>query len=164
MKRSAQIVLTLSILLTVAGAAWAQETALVTLRSEVLREVEIVNEKGDKEIQLVPVVDAMPGDVLVFRVTYTNEGTESAQNVQLTNPVPEQMVYEADSAGGEGTVITFSVDGGKAFAGPEALTVTGEDGRKKQAAPADYTHIRWQLEKPVPQGAEGSVSFKARLK
>jgi uncharacterized repeat protein (TIGR01451 family) len=164
MSRLHAISLILTVLLSVAGAAQAQETALVNLRSEVLREIEVVNEEGKKEIQLVPAPSAMPGEVLVFRIVYTNEGSEPAENVQLTNPVPEQMVYEEGSAKSGGTVVTFSVDGGKSFAEPGSLTVTGEDGRQRPAEPADYTHIRWQLVEPVPQNRGGSVSFRARLK
>ena len=151
------------LLLWTTAAAWAQEQALVTLRSEVLREVEIVKEDGRKELRLEPAPSAMPGEVLLFRITYTNEGAESAQNVQLTNPVPEHMVYEAGSAQGEGTAVTFSVDGGRTFENQAALTISGEDGKVRPAGPADYTHIRWRLSEPIPRNREGTVSFRARL-
>ena len=136
-------------LLCSAAGSWAQEQALVTLQSEVLREVEVVREDGRKDVRLEPAASARPGEVLFFRITYTNEGKGPAENVQLTNPVPEHMVYEGKSAHGEGTDVTFSVDGGRTFGKPEDLTVTGEDGKERPAGPADYTHIRWRLSEPV---------------
>lgn len=147
-----------------AGTALAQEDSPVTLGSEVLKEVEAANEKGEKEIRLVPVARAIPGEVLIFRINYRNEGKEPARNVQLTNPVPGEMVYIGGTAEGKRADVAFSVDGGQSFAQPAVLTIAAEDGTERPAEPADYTHIRWQVRDPVPPGGEGSVSFRARLK
>jgi hypothetical protein len=35
---------------------------------------------------------------------------------------------------------------------------------KYPARSEDYTHIRWQIRKPLPSGAKGEVSFRAILK
>lgn len=164
MKRQNVTVFILVLLVFLSGSALAQDAALVSLRSEVLREVEEINEKGEKEIRLVPAPSAMPGEVLIFRIVYTNEGVEAADNVQLTNPVPEHMVYEGGSAKGEGATVTFSVDDGLTFDVPAALTVVDENGKTRPAEAADYTHIRWKIDEPVPSGREGTVSFRARLK
>jgi len=164
MRRTATVSALLVFFFLSAGAALAQDVSPVTLASEVLKEVEAVNEKGEKEIRLIPVASAMPGEILIFRVTYRNEGTEPATNIQLTNPVPGEMLYIGGTAEGKGTDVAFSVDGGQSFAQPAALTVTAGDGTKRPAEPADYTHIRWQIKDPVPPGREGSVSFRARLK
>jgi len=164
MRRAEKVFVLLFFFFLSAGAAMAQDASPVTLVSEVLKEVEAVNEKGEKEVRLVPVASAMPGEVLIFRVTYRNEGTEPAANVQLTNPVPGEMVYIGGTAEGKGADVAFSVDSGQSFARPAALTVTAEDGTKRPAEPADYTHIRWQIQDPVPPGREGTVSFRASLK
>jgi hypothetical protein len=55
------------------------------------------------------------------------------------------------------------VDGGKSFAAKESLKVRGEDGAMRAALPADFTHIRWQLEKPLAPGEVRAVSFRARV-
>ena len=39
----------------------------------------------------------------------------------------------------------------------------GEDGAMRAALPADFTHIRWQLEKPLAPGEMRAVSFRARV-
>jgi uncharacterized repeat protein (TIGR01451 family) len=142
----------------------AQDGATVKLKSEVLKEVEVVNEKGEKEIRLVPVSSAVPGESLTFTISYSNEGEQEARDIVLTNPVPEHMVYEGKSVEGEGTVMTFSVDGGVSYGAADSLTVTDENGNERQAIPSDYTHIRWQLKEPVLPGGSGTVSFRARVK
>ena len=155
----------LSLLFTLmAATAMAQDGALVKLKSEVLKETEVTNERGDEEIRLMPASSAMPGETLTFTISYTNEGEEEARDIVLTNPVPEHMVYEGESAEGQGTIITFSVDGGVAYGAADSLTMTGEDGEKRKARPSDYTHIRWQLKEPVPPGGSGAVSFRASVK
>jgi uncharacterized repeat protein (TIGR01451 family) len=145
-------------------AALAQEGALVNLTTEVFKETQVLNEQGEKETRLVPVSSAMPGEILTFTISYRNDGDEEAGDNVLTNPVPEHMVYEGESARGEGTEMTFSVDGGQTYGAADSLTVTGEDGRERQAMPSDYTHIRWQLVEPVPAHEGGTVSFRASVK
>ena len=147
-----------------AAAALAQDGALVKLTSEVLREVVTVDGSGTKITQLVPATSAMPGEVLTFTVNYINEGDEEATDIVLTNPIPEHMLYEAGSAAGEGSRISYSLDGGATYGAPDSLSVTDDDGKERGAVPSDYTHIRWQLIDPVPAGGSGRVSFKASVK
>ncbi len=142
----------------------AQERDQVTLRSLIQKEVQVVNDKGEKETRLVEVGNAVPGDELLFTVHYTNAGTRPAENVVVINPVPDHMVYIEGSAAGEGTMATFSVDGGKTYGSPGDLTVTEVDGRTRAATAADYTHIRWAREGDLPAGGSGKVLFRARLR
>ncbi len=163
MKRTCSAVILLFLATLTASAAMAQDGAMVKLKSEVLKEVEVVNEEGEKETRLIPVTNAMPGEVLTFNISYINEGDEEATDIVLTNPVPEHMVYEGESAQGEGSRISYSVDGGTTYGAPDSLSVTGDDGKERQALPSDYTHIRWQLVDSIAPGGSGVVSFKARV-
>ena len=164
MKRTCTAVILFFLATLTASVAVAQDGALVKLKSEVLKETELVNEQGEKEVRLMPVSSAMPGELLTFSISYTNEGDEEATDILLTNPVPENMVYEGESAAGEGSWISYSVNGGVTYGAPDSLSVTGDDGKKRQAVPSDYTHVRWQLIDPVPPGGSGTVSFKASVK
>ena len=160
-------ILVLTLFLTTAlfsGIGYAQEPSQVTLESLIQREIEVVNEDGEKEIQLIEVGNAIPGDELIFTVTYTNQGTEPAENVVLVNPVPDHTIYLDGSAGGDTTVITFSVDEGVSYDLPGSLTVTGDDGRQRAARTEDYTHIRWARTGSLPPGLSGNVYFRVRLK
>jgi uncharacterized repeat protein (TIGR01451 family) len=164
MKRIFALLILFFFMMLVPAAAAAQDGALVKLKSEVLKEVEVVDETGAAVVRLVPVTNAMPGELLTFIISYTNEGDDEARDIVLTNPVPEHMLYKAGSAQGEGSRISYSVDEGGTYGPPDSLSVTGDDGKKRQALPSDYTHIRWQLDDPVPAGGSGAVSFRASVK
>jgi hypothetical protein len=86
-----------------------------------------------------------------------------AGTVVITNPIPENTVYLADSAFGAGTQIVYSVDGTEHFAAPDKLTVVRE-GVQVPATSADYTAIRWTFGPALAAGAQGHVSFNVRLK
>lgn len=146
------------------GTGYTQEPGQVVLESLIQREIEIVNEDGEKEIQLVEAGNAIPGDELIFTVTYTNQGTEPAENLVLVNPVPEHTEYIGGSAGDGETTITFSVDGGGSYDLPDNLLVTGEDGQPRTAQAREYTHLRWVRTGLLSPGKSGKVFFRVRLK
>lgn len=141
--------------------AQAQSVELVT---RVEREIEVL-EKGVKIKKTGPPEKVVPGDDVIYTVTYTNKTGKPADNITVTNPVPAHTRYRDGSAVGEGATITFSVDGGKTFATPDKLTVAIKDKSGKDitrpAAAADYTHIRWVLKQSVAPGQSGTVRFRA---
>jgi len=165
MKRYAVIALMVSLILslTVLHAA-AQDGRHLDLKSTAEVEREVANDQGEKEKVLEPAEKVFPGETVVFSTVYKNIGQDPADDIIITNPVPEHMIYVGGSAEGEGTVAIFSVDGGQTYNSPESLKVTGEDGTQRQARPDDYTHIRWALKAPVTPGGTGKVSFRATLK
>ena len=153
----------LALLLTAAGVspALAEDGKLkLTSRSE--KEVVLVKE-GSKTVTLVPAEKVIPGDVVLFTNHYQNDGSQPADDVVISNPVPKYMVYVDGSAFGEGATITFSFDKGKSFDTPGKLIKT-EKGKKRTARAEEYTHIRWSFKNPIPAGKEGDLGFKARLK
>lgn len=163
MKRWILIWIIFLVLAPLNGVGYAQEPGQVTLESMIQREIEVINENGEKEVQLVEAGNAIPGDELIFTVTYINEGAEPAENVVLGNPVPEHTEYVGGSAGGETTTITFSLDGGGSYDLPDNLRVTGEDGQLRTALAQEYTHIRWVRSGPLSPGEGGKVVFRVRL-
>lgn len=136
----------------------------VTSLAEV--EVEAVSDKGEKEKKRVRAAEAevMPGDTVIFTNSFINDEAEAAENVVLTNAVPEHMIYVDFSAEGSDAKIDFSVDGGKSYGAPADLQVKDDKGELRRAKGADYTHIRWTIEKSVKPGSKGTVGFKAILK
>ena len=143
--------------------ARAQTVELVT-KAE--REVEFV-EKGVKVKKVAPVQKMVPGDEVLYTITYANKTVKPAEKVTVTNPVPKHTRYKDGSAAGEGTDITFSVDDGKNFATPDKLTVALKDKAGKDvtrtAVAQDYTHIRWVLKQNVAPGQSGAVRFRAAI-
>jgi uncharacterized repeat protein (TIGR01451 family) len=164
MKR--QVFIVLSIMLSAflgATMVWAQQKGTIELNVVAEMEKEVVKANGDKEIIRVPVARAVPGDEIVYTLHYTNTGQEPADNVVITDPIPEHMIYVQGSASGADAVITFSVDNGQSYDLPERLTITGTDGNIRPARASDYTHIRWVLRNSLPANQKGQVFFRARL-
>jgi uncharacterized repeat protein (TIGR01451 family) len=157
---------TLSVILAVllcAAAAWAQAQAHIKLVSKAEVEQVSVGTDGNKQVQRQPATKVLPGSRVIFTTEYENTSKQAAENAVITNPMPEHMIYVDGSAEGINTRITFSVDKGKSFAVPTELFLYDSAGRKYPALAKDYTHIRWTMERPLPPGAKGEVSFQAIL-
>jgi len=156
--------LSIAVLLLLAAPAPAQQQGGIVLTSVSEVETAVQNSEGKKEVKRVDAAKAkvVPGDPVIFTVSYANTDTKPADRVVIINPVPQHTNYLDKSAEGKGAAIEFSVDGGKTYAAPEKLVVTA-DGKQRPAAASDYTHIRWTISKPLAPGAKGSVSFRAVL-
>ncbi len=146
------------------SAVGAQSKGNILLKSIAEVEVEEFNEEGRKEIVRMPAAKVIPGDEVIFTNHYTNVSKDALDNVVITNPIPEHTLYKENSATGDGTEITYSIDGGKTYDLPENLKKKWADGKEYRAAPSDYTHIQWRFLKSVPQEGKGQVEFRAQLK
>lgn len=143
--------------------AYAAESGGIALNARAEREVVSTDADGNEVVELQTVERAIPGDVIVYTIEYVNNGTDPADNVVITDPIPAQVTLVSGSAFGAGTDIVASVDGGLSWGAIGSLQVTGDDGQPRPAQPADLTHLRWILRNPVPAGGRGFVRFKARL-
>ena len=152
------MIITVSVLL-LAGAANAD----VVLEAEALTEVTTTNEVGQEVTTLMPAGKVVPGDEVIYTITYANSGMEPAADVVITNPIPDHMVFTEVEASPSGASVSVSADGGSNYGTPRNLTVTDAKGQLRPATAADFTHVRWTFEKPLDPGAEGSVSFRAQL-
>lgn len=153
-------------LLLLPAAVRAQQQGSIELKSTAQAEVVETNKKGEKHVKRVDAAKAkvVPGDIVVFTTNYKNVGKQPAEKVEITNPVPEHMLYVDQSAEGKGMKIEFSVDKGKSYGSPDTLIVTDAQGKQRKAETIDYTNIRWTVAKPLGPGGKGTVSFKAKLK
>ena len=95
-------------------------------------------------------------------MSFSNVSDEPAENVVITNPIPEQLTYVEGSAFGPGANVRFSVDGGKSFAAADELVVS-DGGNQRTAAADDFTHIRWVMTNVIEPGTQGMAQFRARL-
>jgi uncharacterized repeat protein (TIGR01451 family) len=117
---------------------------------------------GDRaEARLIPVTTPLPGDEIVYTVTFTNLNGEAVENVRITSVIPAAMRYVAGTAFGPGCQVLFSVDGGRTYGLPDELSVVAADGSPRVADAVDYTHIRWILRAPLEAGARGFTRFGA---
>jgi uncharacterized repeat protein (TIGR01451 family) len=162
-KRGVAVLILLLLALPVIAGAQQGTLSLQSTAEKVLVEKDKQGRKTTKRV-LVSDTSVYPGDEVVFTTNYENIGKDPATAVAIKNPVPEHMVYVDGSAEGKGAKIDFSVDGGKSYALPAKLKVKDQEGKERRATAADFTHIRWTLEKPLEKGKKGSVSFKATVK
>ncbi len=148
-------------LMLLAGATSAADLKLVTVAE---KENVTLNANGEKRIDMVPVTTVVPGDEVIYTITFTNEGVEAAERVVITDPVPAEMRYVDGSAFGPGADIEFSIDSGETWGSPDALFVTADDGSRRRAGAGDYTHIRWSMRAPLAAGGRGYARFRAQLR
>lgn len=144
-----------------AQAGHAQEQGHLNVKTTVQKEEIVVNAQGAEQKRLVEAAKVVPGDEVIYTVTFENISDEAAENVVITNPLPEEMRYVEGSAFGPGAEILFSVDG-STFARSGELTVT-ENGRQRPAVADDIRHIRWVMQQDIDAGEQGLARFRARL-
>lgn len=142
----------------------APEPGSVELKMEQFEEVVVTDAKGKQTKKIQPLVKAVPGKEVIYRITYRNKGTKPADAVVVNNAVPPQLVFQAGSAEGAGTQFEVSVDGGKAFGDLAKLKVPGADGKPRAAEAKDVNALRWKVLQPVKAGGEGTVSYRALVK
>jgi uncharacterized repeat protein (TIGR01451 family) len=154
--------LSISLLLMLSVSAFAQEEGHLNVRTVVQKEAVTVNDDGEAETSLVAADSVVPGETVVYTISFENVSDEAADDVVITNPISETLTYVEGSAFGPGTEIQFSVDGGQTFASRDALTVT-EGGVTRAANAGDFTHIRWVMREELAAGAQGMARFSAVL-
>ncbi len=147
-------------LLILGSVAVAQETT-IQLEHKAEQWESVIDDNGVEQTRLTEAARVLPGAAVLFTVTYTNTGDEPAENVTVTNPVPDHMVYVDASASGDNSTITFSVDGGASFAAAQDLLVADPLGVQRSAIAKDYTHVRWVVDSDIASGTSGTVQFTA---
>jgi uncharacterized repeat protein (TIGR01451 family) len=151
-------IITVLALLT-AGAALAG----VELTAEALTEVRTTNAEGEEVISLVKAEKVVPGDEVIYAIHFVNRGPAAADDVVITNPIPQHMVFTNVELTPRGATVEMSADGGAEYGQPGRITVADAGGGARPADASDFTHVRWTFQEPLEPGAEGSVSFRARL-
>ena len=149
-------------LLLIAATALAQEQGHLSVQTVVQKEQATIDEAGERQVSLVPAETVVPGERVVYTITFTNISSDAADNVVITNPIAASLTYIDGSAFGPGTEILFSIDNGQTFAQREALTVV-EEGAVRAASAEDFTHIRWVMQQELAAGAQGTARFAAVL-
>ena len=134
----------------------------INVQTAVQKEEVFLNDTGEEEKRLVPAEKVLPGETVYYTITFTNTSDEVADNVVVTNPIAEELMYLDGSAFGPGMDIVFSVDGGETFAAANELNVA-ENGETRAAEAKDFTHVRWVMQNDLAAGAQGTASFAAVL-
>ena len=143
-------------------AAIAQEQGHLRVETTVQKQVVVETEDGSTERKLVQADSVIPGETVVYTITFSNVGDEPADNVVITNPISASLTYVAGSASNGEMVVEFSIDGGQTFAPASQLKIV-DNGVERPATTRDYTHVRWAMQSELAVGGEGQTSFAAVL-
>ena len=106
------------------------------------------------------------GDVVEYRLVFTNITGRPVDNIQFTDPLPEGMHYLQGTAGAdrEDVDVEFSLDGGTSYSERPMVEVV-VDGRTelRPASPEVYTNIRWTVHGEVQPDASVTAAFQVRF-
>lgn len=107
-----------------------------------------------------------PGDVVRYRLTFTNTTPDSVRNVQFSDHVPAGLKYVTGSASSDrpDVLIEFSIDGGRSYSATPEVDVV-ENGKKvrRPAPPETYTDVRWTGRGWVRARAQVTSEFRLQL-
>ena len=98
----------------------------------------------------------VPGDRLLFVLSYRNNGAAPAANFVVTNPLPPAVAF----SGTEDARADVSVDGGHSWGKLATLQVRESDGTMRAARADDVNSIRWAFAQPIPAGEAGRLTFR----
>ena len=105
-----------------------------------------------------------PGDRIIYTLEVRNTAATAVDAPSVSYPIPEHMLYIADSAVGPGASVSYSIDGGRSFERAENLKVRTPDGGLRPAATADFTDIRWQIKNSLKPNSIAFVRFRVLVK
>jgi uncharacterized repeat protein (TIGR01451 family) len=102
-----------------------------------------------------------PGDILLYKVRYSNKGATAANNLVVTLPIPKGLEYQASADLPKAALA--SLDGERFEAIPIKRPVKIADGQEalKEVPLSQYRALRWTVDQL--QGGK-SVSFFARAR
>ena len=107
------------------------------------------------------------GDVVEYRLVFTNITGRPVDNIQFTDPLPEGMHYLQGTAGAdrEDVDVEFSLDGGTSYSEQPMVEVVVEGRTElRPASPEVYTNIRWTVHGEVQPDASVTAAFQVRFR
>ena len=141
---------------TAASAVAAQIPNAVSIDSAVMVERNQTDAQGHNQTVLEEPKVVIPGDRLLFTLSYRNNGDAPATNFVVTNPVPGAVAFDSTSDG----IASVSVDGGATWGQLADLTIQNPDGTTRPARADDVTHVRWVFAQPIPAHDAGRLMFR----
>ncbi len=146
----------------------AEATGSAALETAIIAEKLVVEAGpgGRESRRWVPARRLDSGDEVHYTVHVHNPGKLPVTDVVVTKRLPFGVRYQAGSASGPACEIQLSPDGGRSFVvpGQEPSMPPGKTRRNLRrpvTAPAEYSHVRWLLSKPLAPGATVLLRFRA---
>lgn len=147
----------------------AIQGAEVELQLSAAKKTVTVNAEGEEVIawqDLGAKAEVLPGDTLRYSVEGTNIGNQDAENLVISQDIPDGMVYVLASAQSpNNAAVTFSIDDGQTFVANPTIQVQQDDGSLlEQPAPAEmYTDVKWEFENTLTPELGVDASYEVQI-
>ena len=145
------------------GLALSAQAQAMSATQSVLKEIRSVDPTGQVQLRYVTADLVTPGEVVVYRVDYQNDGTDPVTDFELTMPVPPQIRFSDVIDAAPSQTIVYSADGAESFHSLSDIVTRTDAGEIVPAQPEEITHIRWTMNGSMPTGAAGHVAFRGVL-
>lgn len=142
----------------------AQPSNPIQLRSEIYIVSLVTLDDGTQEERFTPATEAIPGQVIEYRVFATNVGetTLPAGRVTILGPIMDGFEFVPRSAtpSSERVLTEFSADG-ESFGTAPLLVGEGQD--RRVVEPTEYKAVRWTLLVPLEPGQEEPFYYRVTV-
>lgn len=136
----------------------------IELRTEIYIVSLVTLDDGTREERFTEATEAIPGQVIEYRVFATNVGqtTLPAGRVQVIGPVMDGMEFVAGSAtpSSRRVLTEYSADGSNFGTSP---LIIGEGDDREVVNPTDYRAVRWTLLEAMEPGQEEPFYYRVTL-
>ena len=127
----------------------------------------VVSQDANGQEVLTQAAEAAPGDVVEYRINYTNISPASISGVVVTGPIPESMSYVPYSAvapGGDRLEVSID-DGANWEREPVRRLRQNEQGQTVEVIvpPSEYTHLRWVDAGPLQPSQSLQYVYRAKV-
>jgi uncharacterized repeat protein (TIGR01451 family) len=131
--------------------------------SIVVEKLEIREGTGGEVRRWIPADRLNAGDEIHYTVRVRNAGRQPVDSIVVTKRLPFGVRYLRNSASGPAVEVQFSMDGGRTFATPDALSRAASGGRAsaRKALEGEYSHVRWVMRKPLGPASTALLRFRA---
>jgi len=110
---------------------------------------------------------ARPGDVLRYRVTFTNRTDGPVQGVVLSNPLPPTIALVGGSvrSSRDDVQVEYSADGGRTWAAEPTEEVLVDGRRVRRPIPPErFTNVRWTVRGAVQPRDTVTADYDTRIR
>jgi uncharacterized repeat protein (TIGR01451 family) len=162
--RGFRAALLLAVLVVAGGRADERPEGVDTVPLQGTMEGYLVTREESGAEQLTELGEVRPGQVIEYRIVYTNLSDRVLRDIAVGGLIPEQTVYLAGSATAtRWRQPRFSIDGGRRFQQePVRYTLRLDNGDEEEriAEPGMYTHVRWVTPRLEPAAR---IRFRYRV-
>ncbi len=143
-----------------ASFVYAKEPVTITLHS--YKKEIVVTKEGKKVTKWVKPTKVIPGSVIKYVNTISNNTTKPLKTATVTNKIDKNLIFIPKSI--ESNLeykVLFSING-KDFAPAKKLKIH-KDGKEYLAKPKDYKAVRFTLF-DVPAKSQSLISYQVKVK